>query len=116
MKSEDNIFQILVEINIGERLVNWYEGKEKAEEELKELREMFPRDVYRIEEGTDYIYKRCKGCGTIHDVEMRFDHYGIETGNWCDDCFDDPSKYTYRKDAYYDYFNAGEHLYPEDDC
>jgi len=113
MKEDQNIFQILRETGMGAKLVVWYDNREGAEAELKELKAIFPREDYRIEEGTDYIYKKCRGCGTIH-AEMRFDYYGIETGIWCDECYEDPQKYTYRKDDYFDPLYAGERLYPED--
>ena len=41
-------------------------------------------------------------------VQERHDYYGISTGYWCDDCYQ--HNYPYRKDAYYDYLNAGEYL------
>ena len=44
----------------------------------------------------------------------RSDAYGIYTGLYCDDCYDDPDKYTYRKDKYFDPGYAGESLEPED--
>jgi RNase P subunit RPR2 len=54
----------------------------------------------------------CKGC---HEpateefyVEARSDFYGLFTGHYCDDCYE--NKYPYRKDAYYDYLNAGERM------
>jgi len=39
----------------------------------------------------------------------RHDYYGISTGYWCQDCYES-DRYSYRRDAYYDYFNAGEYL------
>jgi hypothetical protein len=57
----------------------------------------------------------CKGNGcnkTTQDegafVEMRVDNYGIPTGYYCDYCYE--NNYPYRKDKYYDYFEAGEYL------
>jgi hypothetical protein len=56
----------------------------------------------------------CRGCSKTRQehidviVEERHDYYGISTGYWCDDCFE--NKYPYRRDAYYDYLNAGEYL------
>jgi hypothetical protein len=41
-------------------------------------------------------------------VELRHDNYGIPTGYYCDDCYE--NNYPYRRDAYYDYLNAGEYL------
>lgn len=98
MTKDENVFQIIVQVNMGERLVNWYESREDAEKELKELQEIFPNKEYRIEQGTDYIYTKCKGCQTVHAYE-RHDHYGITTGYWCDDCYDS-DEYPYRKDRY----------------
>ena len=44
----------------------------------------------------------------------RRDAYGIFTGIYCDDCYMDEDKYTYRKDAYFDPSYAGERLYPDE--
>lgn len=41
-------------------------------------------------------------------VELRYDNYGIPTGHYCEDCYE--NNYPYRKDNYYDYMNAGEYL------
>ena len=40
----------------------------------------------------------------------RTDAYGIYTGLYCSKCYDDPEKYTYRKDEYFDPAYAGERL------
>lgn len=45
---------------------------------------------------------------TDGDIQMRKDAYGIQTGWYCEDCFE--NNYPYRKDYYYDYFEAGEYL------
>tara|TARA_R100001530_G_scaffold93907_3_gene65171 strand:+ start:636 stop:782 length:147 start_codon:yes stop_codon:yes gene_type:complete len=47
---------------------------------------------------------------------MRYDHYGIQTGMYCDKCYNsnDSSLYPYRKDDYYDPAYAGEMLEEED--
>lgn len=50
---------------------------------------------------------RGKNCDSRDTVE-RFDYYGISTGYWCDECYD--NNYTYRKDAYYDPSYAGERM------
>lgn len=114
MTQDENIFQILVEANMGPRLQTWKESREDAEKELAELQADFPNDDFWIEEGTDYIYTKCKGCQTIHAYE-RHDYYGISTGHWCDKCFDDPSKYTYRKDRYPTMETDGYGDYLDDD-
>lgn len=52
-------------------------------------------------DGYDYVlYKMipCNGCGS--DSEMRHDAYGVPTGHYCDKCYNDPTKYRYRKDRY----------------
>lgn len=41
-------------------------------------------------------------------VELRYDAYNIPTRYYCDDCYE--NNYPYRKDMYYDYFNAGEYM------
>ena len=40
----------------------------------------------------------------------RSDAYGLYTGLYCEKCYDDPTKYTYRKDKYYDPAYAGERM------
>ena len=40
----------------------------------------------------------------------RTDAYGIYTGLYCNKCYDDQEKYTYRKDEYFDEAYAGEKL------
>ena len=41
-------------------------------------------------------------------VELRHDAYNIPTNYYCDDCYE--NNYPYRKDRYYNYFNAGEYM------
>jgi hypothetical protein len=56
----------------------------------------------------------CRGCETTKEesyVELRQDAYGIPTGYYCDDCYE--NNYPYRKDRYFDESYAGERL--EDD-
>ena len=72
----------------------------------------------------DYLY-HCRGCQEpdkenvrvspiqYHDW-ARADAYGIYTGLYCDKCYDDPHKYTYRKDEYYDPAYAGERMEPDE--
>ena len=40
----------------------------------------------------------------------RTDAYGIYTGLYCDKCYDDKEKYTYRKDRYHDESYCGERM------
>lgn len=58
---------------------------------------------------------KCNGkdCDST-DTEMRYDAYGIPTGSWCKSCYNDDSKYTYRRDLYFDPGFAGEHLEAEE--
>lgn len=48
-----------------------------------------------------------KGCEST-DTTERTDFYGLSTGYWCDDCYE--NNYTYRKDAYFDPSYAGERM------
>lgn len=57
---------------------------------------------------------RCKGCEKCENednviVELRTDYYGHGTGYWCDECYES-DRYPYKREAYYDYFEAGEYL------
>ena len=67
----------------------------------------------------------CKGCRKkakegfntgelIYHHWARNDAYGMYTGLYCDKCYKDPEKYTYRKDRYHDPMYAGERLEPDD--
>ena len=51
---------------------------------------------------------------TSEHMWARADAYGIYTGLYCDKCYDDPHKYTYRKDEYYDPAYAGERMEPDE--
>ena len=56
----------------------------------------------------------CRGCDTTDEeacVSLCLDAYGIPTGFYCSDCYE--NNYPYRKDRYHDYLDAGEYL--EDD-
>ena len=56
----------------------------------------------------------CKGHNCTHTtttnetVEMRYDAYGIPTGYYCAECYE--NNYPYRKDNYYDPSFAGERM------
>lgn len=56
--------------------------------------------------------KFCRGCEKPETedfyVETRYDFYGLFTGNYCEECYE--KKYPYRKDAYYDFLEAGEYM------
>jgi len=107
----ENIFQVLTEHSqYGYPVLqNWYETMEEAEAELEQCKKFWPDDMWWIEPGTEHINDKCEGCGTVHSYE-RQDAYGIFTGHYCDDCYE--NNYPYRKDRY-DYEGAGERL--EDD-
>ena len=105
---EERIFQILTEDHYGTPVLqSWRETQEEADTELAEVKSFWPESNFWIEEGTDYIYTKCKGCGTVHANECH-DAYGITTGHWCDECYDSP-RYPYKKNRY-DYRGAGERL------
>jgi Pyruvate/2-oxoacid:ferredoxin oxidoreductase delta subunit len=105
---EETIFQILTEDRYGTPVLqSWRETQEEADAELAEVKSFWPESNFWIEEGTDYIYDKCKGCGTVHANECH-DAYGITTGHWCDECYDSP-RYPYKKNRY-DYRGAGERL------
>jgi len=108
---EETIFQVLTEhAQYGiPTLQNWYTTKEEAEAELADCKKFWPNDEFWIEEGTDYINNKCRGCESVHSFE-RHDAYGIFTGHYCDDCYE--NNYPYKKDRY-DYEAYGERL--EDD-
>ena len=81
----------------------------------------------------EYLY-HCGGCGKpdkenigdtgewthyrvspiTNHMWAKTDAYGIYTGLYCDKCYDDPNKYTYRKDEYYDTAYAGERMEPDE--
>jgi hypothetical protein len=60
----------------------------------------------------------CRGCEKREESTTkpsqhwwaRTDFHGIFTGTYCEDCYDDPKKYPYRKDDYFDPSYAGERL------
>lgn len=108
MKTNENIWQVLTNAEMGTSLYRWVEGQEAAIDALKDAEECFPDNEFWIEEGTEYIYKKCRHCGTVHANE-RSDSYGISTGVWCEVCYNS-SNYPYRKDRYYDPSYAGERM------
>ena len=77
------------------------------------------------EEDEDGERRDCGFCGgecyytpRVNPIEhhewARNDAYGIYTGLYCHKCYDDPTKYTYRKDRYHDESYCGEKLESED--
>ena len=68
-------------------------------------------DYDSVEELQD---KQIVACRVTEHMWARADAYGIYTGLYCDKCYKDPHKYTYRKDQYYDPAYAGERLEPDE--
>ena len=74
-----------------------------------------------LDDSNDLVTEACFICDgrgnyvrKLHTVTehrwARNDAYGIYTGLFCDKCYEDPSKYTYRKDRYHDEAYCGERL------
>ena len=69
-------------------------------------------------EGSHEYCRYCSGNGEyterVSNIEYhewaRNDAYGYFTGLYCEKCYNDQEKYTYRKDRYFDEGYAGEHL------
>jgi len=65
---------------------------------------------------------KCEGCekksadkyaraeGRLWHDWQRKDYYGNYTGVYCDKCYDDPDKYGFHKDDYFDPAYAGERM------
>ena len=72
-------------------------------------------------EDENYCWK-CTGYGKYtlrcrpiaHHRWAKVDAYGIYTGLYCDKCYADPQKYTYRKDRYHDEAYCGERMNPDE--
>ena len=71
-------------------------------------------------EDENYCWK-CTGYGKYmpriqveYHMWSRADAYGIYTGLYCDKCYDDQEKYTYRKDRYHDEAYCGERMEPDE--
>lgn len=70
----------------------------------------------------EHEHLTCRGCGKTDDLSdwenpidafkyhhwVRHDAYGLYTGIYCDDCYE--NNYPYRKDEYYDPLYAGERM------
>ena len=86
--------------------------------ELEDCDECLGSGLENSEEKTDNDCWTCGGRGNYirryisieYHEWARNDAYGLYTGLYCHKCYDDPSKYTYRKDRYYDPAYAGERM------
>lgn len=92
------IYQLMCINNEWPELVQWYDNKDDADNALNDYQNNFPEENYFIEEGTDHIKDKCRGCDTV-DADEKYDAHGITTGIWCKSCYNS-SKYPYRKDKY----------------
>ena len=68
---------------------------------------------FESEDGCGY----CNGHGYfVQRVDINYhewarnDAYGLYTGLYCEECYKDPTKYTYRTDRYFDEGYAGERM------
>lgn len=89
---------------------SWHYTPEEADKALVDYKNYWPDDEWWVEEGTDYILGKCRECGDP-DASEEHDFYGMSTGHWCANCYE--NHYPYRKDAYFDEEYAGERM--EDD-
>jgi len=107
-KNGNTVYQVigdfLTRYGVDEYCYFWTTDKDEAEKWVKE-NTGYDDTPLQIVEGTDYIKNKCR-CGSIH-TSPRYDAYGIATGNWCNDCYE--NDYPYRKDRY-DYKAYGERL------
>jgi len=72
----------------------------------------YPDKEIQDEDTGEYYTPRCSPL-EYHEW-ARNDAYGLFTGLYCHKCYDDPEKYTYRKDRYFDEGYAGENLESND--
>lgn len=93
-------------------LQSWHYTQEEAEKAIVEYKGYWSDSEWWWEEGTEYIYDKCRHCGDP-DAQEYNDAYGFSTGHWCSNCYE--NNYPYRKDAYFDEGYAGESLYGDDD-
>lgn len=95
----ERIFQVVGRDSEGYPVLqSWHETATEAQTQLDDCNKFWPDDEWWIQEGTDLIMDKCKGCDALHASEQ-FDGHGITTGLWCDDCYNS-DKYPYRKDKY----------------
>lgn len=86
--------------------------------QVEDCDECLGSGIENTEEDTQEDCFVCDGRGNyvrkLHSITehrwARNDAYGIYTGLFCDKCYEDPSKYTYRKDRYHDEAYCGERL------
>ena len=72
----------------------------------------YPDKEKQDKETGEYYTPRCNPL-EYHEW-ARNDAYGIYTGLYCEECYNDKEKYTYRKDEYFDEGYCGERLEPLD--
>ena len=72
----------------------------------------FPNEEKFCEHTGEWYVPTCRPLE--HHKWARNDAYNIYTGLFCDKCYNDPHKYTYRRDRYHDEAYCGERLEPDD--
>lgn len=96
---DEEAWQILKLNGNGETVLHsWHTTRGLAEEELERAEEELAFIDVWIEQGTEFISKRCEGCGTIHCFH-RYDVYGHRRGWWCDECYQNDAVFTYPKEV-----------------
>ena len=70
--------------------------------------ENYPDKEIQDEDTGEYYTPRCRPL-EYHEW-ARNDAYGLYTGLYCEECYKDPTKYTYRTDRYFDEGYAGERM------
>tara|TARA_R100000152_G_C6589783_1_gene50656 strand:+ start:185 stop:520 length:336 start_codon:yes stop_codon:yes gene_type:complete len=79
-------------------------------------------EIYEDIDGVTYLEGYCNMCDgegkfeytpkTTHHMWARADAYGIYTGLYCDDCYE--NNYPYKKNRYHDEAYCGERLEPNE--
>jgi hypothetical protein len=95
----DTYFKVLTGDRWYPTLTTLCTSEEEAQKELASCKEMWANDEWWIEEGTQHVLDKCRGCADPINAHECFDAYGITTGHWCPTCYDS-SAYPYRKDRY----------------
>lgn len=92
-------YQLLTEDICGYPVLQqFFTDEAEAEKEKKSCESCWPNSEWWIEEGTEYIAHKCRGCGTP-EANEQCDAHGIPTGYWCEPCYES-DKYPYRRDRY----------------